>query len=240
MATPTQVRPKDKVSGTVLPLRAGDHLASAEFERRYEAMPGLKKAELIEGVVYLPSPVSTEDHAAPHFDLIGWLAIYKALTPGVQGGDNGTLRLDLDNVPQPDAFLRILPSHGGQSQTSDDGYVVRAPELAGEVAASSVSYDLHDKLDAYRRNGVQEYVVWRVLDRQIDWFVLRDGRYEPLTPTADGWYRSEVFPGLWLDAAALLKGDLARVFEVVQAGASTPEHGAFVRHLQQRASIRPS
>ncbi len=145
------------------PLRSGDHLTRDEFERRYRAMPAVHKAELIEGVVYMPSPVSAEDHGEPHFDLNGWLFVYRAHTPQVRGGDNATLRLDLDNEPQPDGYLRLLPECGGQARLVD-GYVTGAPELIVEVAASSASYDLHEKLNAYRRNGVREYVVWRVWD----------------------------------------------------------------------------
>ena len=121
---------------------------------------------------------------------------------------------------------------GGQSRMSADGYVESAPEWIGEIAASSVSYDLHDKLNAYRRNGVREYFVWRVLDREVDWFVLREGRYERLALSASSWYQSEVFPGLWLDAAALLRGDLATVLNVAQQGIASPEHAAFVQRLQ--------
>ncbi len=212
-------------------LRAGDRLTRAEFERRYEAMPHLRKAELIEGVVYMPLPVSTEEHGGPHFDLITWLGVYRAQTLGVQGGDNATVGLDLDNEPQPDVFLRILPEFGGQSHTLN-GYVEGAPELVAEVAASSASYDLHDKLNAYRRNGVREYVVWRVWDRAIDWFVLRNGEYQKLQPTAAGWYRSEVFPGLWLDPAALIAGNLRQVLQVLQEGLASSEHADFVRRLQ--------
>lgn len=217
------------------PLVAGDRLTRDEFERRYWTMPDVKKAELIEGVVYMPSPVSLQGHAAPHADFVTWLGHYRAFTDGVQAGDNGTLRLDLDNEPQPDAFLRILPEWGGQTRTVDD-YVEGAPELVAEVAASSASYDLHDKLNAYRRNGVKEYVVWRVWDRAVDWFVLRGGRYERAAPDAAGCYRSEAFPGLWLDAAALLRGELARVIQVVQQGLESADHADFVKRLEQSRS----
>jgi Uma2 family endonuclease len=220
---------------SVPPLENGDRLTRPEFERRYDAMPGLKKAELIEGVVYMPSPVSV-DHDGPHFDAITWLGMYRMATPGIRGGDNGSLRLDLDNEPQPDAYLMVLPSHGGQARIGEDRYVAGAPELVVEVAASSVSYDLHAKLNVYRRIGVREYVVWRVLDRAIDWFVLREGRYEPLPPDANGVYRSEVFPGLWLDPEALLRGDLAAVGQTLQQGLSSAEHREFVTRLQQTAA----
>src|SRR5712692_7821480 len=64
-------------------LENGDVLTRVEFERRYEAMPHLKKAELIEGVVYVPSPVRHTFHGHPHTHLIGWLVHYEAATPGI-------------------------------------------------------------------------------------------------------------------------------------------------------------
>jgi Uma2 family endonuclease len=211
-------------------LQAGDRLTQAEFERRYNAMPNVNKAELIEGVVYMPSPVSTPNHGDPHFDLITWLGIYRLRTPGVRGGDNATIRLDGDNEPQPDAHLR--KELGGTLQIAE-GLLEGPPELIAEISATSASYDLHDKLNAYRRNGVKEYIVWRVLDGVIDWFVLREGRYVPLSSSADGIYRSEVFPGLWLNAAALIAQDLLRVFATLQAGLASAEHAEFVRALQE-------
>jgi Uma2 family endonuclease len=237
MSTPTiSHRSQSSSRGEIPPLQNGDHLTRAEFERRFQAMPELKKAELIEGVVYVPSPVTFKHHGGPHFDLIGWLVIYRNHTPGVEGGDNSTLRMDLDNEPQPDVFLRIKPSHGGQSSTDEDGYVEGAPELVGEIAASSASYDLHEKLRAYRRNGVREYIVWRVLDEEIDWFVLRDERYEKLAIAADGITRSELYPGLWLDSAALIHGNTSKVLMVQQRGLATPEHAAFAAELAKAAA----
>ena len=217
------------------PLRDGDRLTRAEFERRWDAMPHVKKAELLEGVVYMPSPVSA-DHSGPHFRLIGWLALYEFATPGVTGDDNASVRLDMANMPQPDAHLRILASHGGQARVGADGYVEGAPELAAEVAVSSIPIDLNVKLPIYRRNGVREYLIWRVPDRQIDWFVLRGTEYERLGPGGDGVYRSEILPGLWLDAAALVRGDLAAVSRVAQQGLASPEHAAFVRRLEEEAA----
>jgi hypothetical protein len=217
------------------PLEPGDRLSRDEFERRYEAMPQLKKAELIEGVVHIPSPVRWNQHTAPHADLIGWLGTYRAFTQGVRAGDNGTVRLDLENELQPDGVLIIEPGHGGQVQLSADEYVVGAPEWAGEIADSSAAIDLGAKLRVYCRNEVREYVVWRVLDQAVDWFVLRGSDYERLAMSAAGFYQSEVFPGLWLDPVALTRGDLARVLQVVRQGIDSPEHTAFVARLQQQA-----
>jgi Uma2 family endonuclease len=217
-------------------LENGDVLTRAEFERRYEAMPHLKKAELIEGVVYVPSPVRHRAHSYPHIHLTGWLVQYEASTPGVEAGDNGTVRLDLDNEPQPDALLFIDPACGGQARIDADDYIEGAPELVVEVASSSASYDLHVKLRVYRRNGVREYIVWRVLEQELDWFVLRAGQYARMSVDAEGLLKSEVFPGLWLDPAALLRGDLATVLAVVQRGLASPEHAAFVARLHPPAT----
>jgi Uma2 family endonuclease len=199
-------------------------------------MPHVKKAELIEGIVYMPSPIRFLGHGRPHLDLTTWIGVYISATPGTGGADNATARLDLANVPQPDVLLIIDPARGGQARISADDYIEDAPELAAEVAASSASYDLHAKLEVFRRNGVLEYIVWRVLEGKIDWFVLRDGQYQELAPGADGILRSTVFPGLWLDAAALVRGDLARVLAVVQQGTASAEHAAFVARLNPPAT----
>jgi Uma2 family endonuclease len=217
-----------------LPLESGDRLTRAEFERRYEAMPQLKKAELIEGVVYMPSPVHFENHSEPHANIIGWLVAYRAVTPGVRLGDNATVRLDLDNELQPDALLRLDSALGGTSRVSNDDYIVGPPELIVEIAASSASYDLHDKLKVYRRNGVQEYIVWRVYDECLDWFRLSEGEYLPLSPDAEGIIHSQVFPGLRLTVPALLDGDLSTVLAEQNRGLESVEYAAFVEQLSSK------
>lgn len=211
-------------------LESGDRLTRQEFERRYEAMPDLKKAELIEGVVYVGSPVRGQSHSNPHGHIVTWLGVYEAATAGVEMHDNATVRLDPDNEPQPDACLRIKV--GGQSQISEDDYIEGAPELVVEVAASSVAIDLHEKKRVYRRNGVQEYLVWRVLDEQLDWFSLQNGEYFPVKPDSEGVIQSQVFPGLWLAVSALLDGEMASVLNVLQAGLNSSEHQYFVDRLK--------
>jgi Uma2 family endonuclease len=214
---------------TIPPLENGDRLSCPEFERRYQAMPSLKKAELIGGIVYMGSPLRITNHGNPHAHVITWLGFYEAATPGVQLGDNCTVRLDAENEPQPDALLRI--NKEGQSKISEDGYVEGAPELIVEIAASTVSIDLHDKLKAYRRNQVQEYLVWRVSDGEFDWFRLREGKYIKLPANQNGIIKSEIYSGLWLDVKALLAGDLAKVLEILQQGMATPKHQNFVKKL---------
>ncbi|WP_107806653.1 Uma2 family endonuclease [Nodularia spumigena] len=214
---------------TIPPLENGDKLTRHEFERRYHAMPNLKKAELIEGVVYVASPVRAKQHGKPHARIMTWLGTYEAATPGVEALDNTTVLLDTDNEPQPDALLRI--EIGGQSRINKDDYVEGAPELIVEIAASSASYDLHEKLKVYRRNQVQEYLIWRVYDHQFDWFRLQQGEYIQLQPNADNIICSQIFPGLWLDKTALLGGDLGKVLTIVQQGLASPEHEDFISRL---------
>ncbi len=218
------------------PLEQGDKLSRAEFERRYDAMPKLKKAELIEGEVLMPSPVCFNRHGRPHFHLITWLGTYEGATAGVIGADNSSTRLDVKNEPQPDAVLLIDPAKGGQARIAPDDYIEGAPELVAEVVSSSVSFDLHTKLEVYRRNGVREYVVWRVRDREIDWFVLKRRKYVKLPLDENGLYRSKVFPGLWLDPAALIRGDSATVQGALQRGLASREHAAFLAKLDARSN----
>jgi hypothetical protein len=230
-APSTQSTPDVPSNRPVPPLEKGDRLTRAEFERRYEAMPYLKKAELIEGVVYVPSPFRILRHGNPHANLVTWIGVYAAGTPGVVNGDNTTTRLDLDNEPQPDALLFIAPARGGQVRITQDDYIEGGPELVAEVAASRVSYDVNVKLNVYRRNGVREYIVWRVLDQELDWYVLRAGQYELVQPDQLVRLRSKAFPGLWLDVAALLRGDIAAVLGVVQEGMRRREHAEFAAKL---------
>ena len=214
------------------PLQSGDRLSRAEFERRYQMHPDIKKAELIEGVVYVPSPIHFSKHAAPHAQLVTWLGVYTAATPGVTTGDNATVRLDYENEVQPDALLRLEPAAGGRSSVADDDYLEGAPELVIEIAASSASYDMHDKRRAYARNGVAEYLVMLAYEARVIWYVLQEGVYVAQEPDAAGILRSACFPGLWLNPNALLQGDLATVLATLQQGIESEEHAAFRLRLQ--------
>jgi len=214
------------------PLEAGDRLSRAEFERRYAAHPEIKKAELIEGVVYMASPVHWHQPGRPHVAMTTWLGVYEAATPGVMAADNATVRLGFDTEPQPDALLCLEPAQGGKSRITEDDYLEGPPELIVEIAASSAAYDLHDKKRAYQRYGVQEYLVVQTYEQRVDWFVLRAGGYEPLSPDESGVLRSEVFPGLWLQPAALWSGDLPGLLVTLQEGLASAEHAAFVAQWQ--------
>jgi len=228
-ASVAQVTEKDN-DDRIPPLENGDRLARPEFERRYQAMPYLKKAELIEGVVYMPSPVRAS-HSKAHAEIITWLGTYAAATPGVTLHDNTTVRLDMDNEVQPDALLRLDSALGGTSQFSPDDYIEGPPELIVEIAVSSASYDLHDKLKVYRRNGVQEYLVWQIHDRRLDWFQLNEGEFVSLETDPAGLYHSQSFPGLLLTVGPRLEDNLAGVLAGLQQGLTSPEHRQFVERL---------
>lgn len=207
---------KDKSQSIELPkLMTGDRLSRCEFERRYHQMPNVKKAELIEGVVYMSSPVRHRKHGKPHAQITTWLGVYVASTPNIELSDNATVRLDLDNEPQPDALLRIETEADGASYVSEDDFIEGAPELVVEIAGSTVSYDLHDKKSAYRRNGVKEYLVWRIDDKAFDWFVLGDDGYEKQEPQSS-ILKSQTFIGLSLHVDALLDGDMTTVLTTLQ------------------------
>ncbi len=209
-------------------LEAGDRMTRAEFERRYEAAPHIKKAELIEGIVYMSSPVRARKHGQPHLRLGRWVGAYEDDTPGVEVFDNTTVRLDLDNEPQPDLAMLLTPEKGGQAGISEDDYIEDAPEFVAEIVASTRSYDLHQKKGAYLRNGVREYLAWIVNQQRIVWWELHEGEYREIPPDeADGLLKSRVFPGLWLDAGALLRGKMKEVLAALNTGLESAAHREF-------------
>jgi Uma2 family endonuclease len=218
-------------------LQNGDRLTRDEFERRYAAMPHVKKAELIDGVVYVGSPVRHGHHGRPDHLLQAWLGYYEMVTPGLDASSNATVRLDLVSEPQPDLLLRLPEHAGGRSRRTADDYLEGPPELAIEVAANSASYDLHQKLHAYLRNGVREYLVYRTEDRAVDWFVLEGSQYIRQQPDARGCLASRLFPGLVLDVPALLRDDLVALRAAIDAATGTTAqaaHAAFVQRLATR------
>jgi Uma2 family endonuclease len=224
MQTPVQTLP---------PLTNGDRLTRPEFERRYAADISIQKAELIEGIVYVASPLRFEQHAEPHSQLHGWLWTYQTFTPGSRLGIEPTVRLDFDNEPQPDIVLILEPAVGGRARLTADGYLEGTPELVVEIAASSAAIDSGAKKQAYRRNGVQEYIIWNIFENQLEWWHLVEGDYQQLLADSDGIIRSQVFPGLWLAVDALLNQQMNQVLDGLQAGVRSPEHQAFLNQLSQ-------
>lgn len=219
------------------PLVAGDKLTREEFLERWEAMPTLKRAELIGGIVYMPSPTSL-DHGHSDGDVAVWLGNYAVRTPGTKAGSHATWKM-LQDAPQPDDFLRILPEYGGQSGT-DGIYAAGAPELGAEVCWSSTAYDLHQKKDLYEAAGVKEYVAVLLQGQEVRWHRLVAGSYQLVRPSTDGIIRSSVFPGLWLHVEAFLAGNMLKVLEVLDQGLKSPEHAEFVTYLAARKTGKQS
>jgi Uma2 family endonuclease len=218
-------------TATTPKLHFGDNLSRAEFLQRWEDEPELKFAELIGGVVYMPSPLSRE-HGDMDYNVVNWLGQYSVNTPGVRGSSNATTLL-ADDSPQPDVHLRILPEYGGA--TWNEGKLIAGPpELVVEVCASSAAYDLHQKYDLYEAAGVQEYVAVLIHEQEIRWHRLGKKGYQRVAAAKDGLWKSKVFPGFWLDGAALLASDLPAVLAAQQRGIASPEHADFVRKLAKR------
>jgi len=215
---------------TLPPLVAGQRLDQPTFHDRYEAMPPETRAELVGGIVYMPSPMST-NHGDESHRVSGWLFHYELHTPGVLGSNASTVKLPPYSEPQPDCHLRIPAELGGQSWVDAAGYLTGAPELVIEVARSSKAFDLGVKKADYERAGVREYVVVAIKPDRVHWFIRREDRFEPLLPGPDGIFRSEVFPGLWLDPQAFYAGNLKRLIEVLELGLATAEHEAFRARL---------
>lgn len=213
MATATIRRPALLVDP--LPLENGDELHASEFLRRYESMDDVRKAELIEGAVHMPSPVRADMHAQPDGLVQTWLGTY-AIANDLNSYPNATLLLDSENAFQPDAILCSKPRKGGRVWLNEKGYLCGSPEFICEIAASTASVDLHSKLRVYRRHGISEYLVWRTAEREVDWFVLEDEEFIRLSPGKDGKISSRIFPGLVLDVKALIKLDGAKVLNALK------------------------
>ena len=207
----------------------GQRLDQPAFHALYEAMPPGTRAELIDGVVYMPSPVGL-DHGGAHVPVIMWLGYYAENTPGVEVLDNATTILGWKSEPQPDALLRILPECGGRTW-NEHGYVHGAPELVVEIAKATRYVDLGPKLNDYERAGVLEYVVRTFDPDEIYWFAQEQGALVQRPIGEDGLYRSSVFPGLWLDPVALLDGDTRRLRAVVDMGCAAANMRQFVARL---------
>jgi len=215
----------------VPPLLNGDHLTVPEFERRYESAPENVRAELIEGIVIMAPPIS-DDHGESHSLLNLLLRLYASETPSVACGVCGSLRVDGKNEYQPDVALRIRSGPKARSYVNRDRLLEGAPELVAEISVSSAAYDLHEKKSVYERCGVQEYLVWQVMDKKLQWFALDRGAYAELKPRADGVIRSRVYPGLWLDVRSILAGDDKKAVATIEKGIKSAEHKAFVKTLK--------
>lgn len=189
-------------------------------------MPAKTRAELIGGIVYMPSPLKN-DHGDIHATIIGWLWTYKSQTPGTKLVDNATCILGNDSEPQPDASMTIA---GGQTRVNTKGYLSGAPELVVEVASSSEAYDLFEKRRDYEKYGVGEYLVLLVRENRAVWLVREEGKFVEMNDK-NGILRSRLLPGLWLDVNSVFRNDNALLLEVLRQGMATPQYTEFVQRL---------
>ena len=226
----------------VAELHTGACLTQPVFHALYERTPPGFTAELVEGVVFVASPLSRR-HGVPHFKFGGMLSIYDDHTPGIEGGDNVSVVLTGTGESQPDLYLRVRRDHGGRSRTfsvedgvrtesDDDGdYLTTGPEFVLEVAKSSRTLDLNGKRRDYRVGGVLEYVVADVNRRETHWFDFSSGSDAPVPIPADGIVRCRSMPGLWLNGPALFDRRGKAAHDTLLTGLATPEHAAFVQKL---------
>ncbi|HTU88470.1 MAG TPA: Uma2 family endonuclease [Gemmataceae bacterium] len=230
MATAKQPRSKPLPS-----LENGDRLDQPTFHARYEAMPEDCRAQLIGGIVYMPSPRKLS-HGETQSLVVRWLDEYAEATPGTEALLNNTQILGPDSEPEPDACLFIAPEYGGRVYADEDDYLHGAPELIVEVSSSTESIDLHRKKQDYQKAGVREYIVLALRMQKVFWFVRQRGKYKETPLPADGIFRSRTFPGLWLDAEAMLRCHRRGVLAVLKEGLAGPEHAAFASKLAKHAS----
>lgn len=217
------------------PLENGDHLDQPTFHARYQAMPEDCRAQLIGGIVYMPSPQKVP-HSETQLLVVRWLDEYAEATPGTKALLNNTQILGPESEPEPDACLFILPEHGGRVYVDEDEYLHGAPELIVEVSSSTESIDLHGKKQDYQKAGVSEYVVLALRMQQVFWFLRQRGKYKEVPLPGDGIFRSRMFPGLWLDAEAILRCHRPGVLAALKQGLAAAEHAAFVAKLRKQAS----
>jgi hypothetical protein len=216
------------------PLADGQLVSLEEFEQRFDATPDLKHAELLDGVAYLRHD-GRAFAGSCRAALIGWLGVYSASTRFLLPGAHGHVALDDRNELQPDAILAVRPEAGGTVVLDATGVVRSAPDFAADVFTTTNATLLPKRIAAHERGGTLEYLVWYAEHKCVDWLVRERGEFVAMNPDpADGLLKSVAFPGLWLDATALLNGDLDTVLAALQRGLASAEHKAFVSQLAAR------
>ncbi|MFT3878951.1 MAG: Uma2 family endonuclease [Gemmatales bacterium] len=208
----------------------GQRLDRETFHRLYEASPELKRVQLIEGIVHMPSPMRFVQHANPQTCINGWLFCYSSQTPGVRNGGSATLKIDTENEFEPDGMLFY---DQGQLVIADDGYLEGVPELVVEVSASTISVDSKEKFRVYEKQGVKEYLLWNTQADTITWFARNKNKFVAMKPNRAGIIQSKTFPGLWLDVAAMLEGDLTQVMKTLNEGLTSGPHVKYVKRFER-------
>ena len=214
----------------------GDCLSVNEFLRRYLPYRRHLKAELINGLVSLNRGVRADLEDLSNSVIQSWVRSYAGLTPGTRMDVNTIVILAWDTVPQPNIVLRVLSENGGKSRMTDGGTLKDAPELMVDFTTSHQTFDIRDKLGAFRRHGVAEYLVWWANDQKLDWFCLEQGKYALNLPDSNGVLTSPSFPGLRLNLSALLNRNSAAVMATLRRSLESSEHAGFVARLEKQCS----
>jgi Uma2 family endonuclease len=214
---------------------SGYRLSKEEFIRRYEARKDIRRAELLNGIVFIMASPVSRSHSQGHLSAAHLITNYVEATPLVIGDIDATLLLHGDNAVQPDGLLRVDPRAGGKATLTEKEYIKGPPELVIEISVSTESYDLTFKKDIYLEAGIAEYVVWQALDAKLHWFKRRGDAYEDLKVGDDGIVKSAAMPGFWVDVGAFVRGDLAALKVAMSKGLASPEHASFVVELKKLA-----
>lgn len=230
---------KPKNAPFVPPFQDGDVLDQPTFHSLYETTPSGFRAELIEGIVHMASPVQLR-HGGPSGKVSQWLGAYADEVEGTFAYNEITAILGPSDEPQPDHSLLVLPEAGGQTRENHGGYLLGAPELAVEIANTTTLIDLHAKKAMYERYGAREYIVVEAKRKTVHWFTRRGEKFVPLLPDIDGILVSKVFPGLWLAPAALFDRSAKRLLATLQLGIASPEHAKFAAKLRAKLAKRKS
>jgi Uma2 family endonuclease len=237
------VKPRSAERVTRKPVSTADALFALEngarmnqpmFHALYKNTPEGFRAQLIGGIVYVMASPTSLRHGRPHARVVHWLGLYSDETPGTDVLDNTTNILGPESEPEPDACLLIQPEYGGRTTTDENEMLVGAPELVVEVANTTRAIDLGRKKADYQEAGVQEYVVVLAQEQSAVWFRHTADGFVDLAVGADGVFRSELFPGLWLDPRGIFDPTTRRLTTVSRKGLASPEHAAFIADLAAR------
>ncbi len=222
----------------VFELENGARMDQPTFHALYKQTPEGFRAQLIGGTVYVMASPTSQRHGRPHARIVHWLSLYSDDTPGTDVLDNTTNVLGRESEPEPDACLLVQPEYGGQTAADKDDMLVGAPELIVEVANTTRAIDLGRKKADYEEAGVREYVVILAQEQAVVWFRRGPDEFTEMPAGANGVFRSELFPGLWLDPRGIFDPTTRRLTAATRKGLASPEHAAFVAGLAARRKTK--
>lgn len=170
--------------------RAGPH----SFEEFCRIVREDQKADLINGVIYMPSPENTDDN-----ELFIWLVTLMNLFVrrkklGQIYGSRVAFRLAEKHGPEPDiAFVRTE-----NMERVTRGGVEGPADLAIEIVSpDSVERDYYLKRELYELYRIPEYWIIDEMDQTVTLLRLKQAKYREVRPQK-GEMHSQVLTGFWL------------------------------------------